>query len=142
MAAPLVIRPLASTSPTLAEDMKLCRLRAGLAFCREAASWVLHDPRLWLGMALHSLLEKGRREHINDLEAAWNGEIAGFVQRIGSHQFDQRFSDPSRWPSYFLIRQRALSSAAELNAARPSRGSASERSPTRSGAERSRTCDP
>jgi hypothetical protein len=75
---------------------------------------VLHDPRLWLGTALHSLLEKARHEHISDLENAWDGEIAEFVQRIEYHQFNQKFSDPSRWPSYFLIRQRALSSAAEL----------------------------
>jgi len=70
MAPPLVIEPLASTSPTLADEMKLCWLRAGLASCRESASWVLHDPRLWLGTALHSLLEKARHEHISDLEAA------------------------------------------------------------------------
>ncbi|WMT70952.1 PD-(D/E)XK nuclease family protein [Bradyrhizobium sp. Ash2021] len=116
--------------------MKLCRLRAGLASCREAASWVLHDPRLWLGTALHALLERARHEHIPDLEAAWDAEIAQFVQRIGSHQFDQRFSDPSRWPSYFLIRQRALSSGAELNAARRPPGSVGQRSPMRSGTER------
>jgi PD-(D/E)XK nuclease superfamily len=137
MAAPLVIRPLASTSPTLADEMRGCRLRAGLASCREAASWVLHDPRLWLGAALHALLEKARHEHISDLEAAWDGEIAGFVQRIGSHQFDQRFSDPRRWPAYFLVRQRALSSAAEVNAARrPSGANVRERPPLRSGTER------
>src|ERR1700722_8289436 len=94
MAARLVISPLASTSPTLADEMRGCRLRAGLASCREAASWVLHDPRLWLGTALHALLEKARHEHIPDLEAAWDDEIAGFVERIGSHQFDRRFSDP------------------------------------------------
>ena len=137
MAPPLVIEPVASTSPTLADEMKLCWLRAGLASCRESASWVLHDPRLWLGTALHALLEKARREHISDLEAAWDGEIANFVQRIGSHQFDQRFSDPRRWPSYFLVRQRALSSAAELNAARrPTGGSVGQQSPIRSGTER------
>jgi hypothetical protein len=137
MAPPLVIEPVASTSPTLADEMKLCWLRAGLASCRESESWVLHDPRLWLGTALHALLEKARHEHISDLEAAWDGEIANFVQRIGSHQFDQRFSDPRRWPSYFLVRQRALSSAAELNAARrPTGGSVGQRSPIRSGTER------
>jgi PD-(D/E)XK nuclease superfamily len=136
MAAQLTIGPLASTSPTLAEEMKICRLRAGLASCRESACWVLHDPRLWLGTALHSLLEKARHEHISDLEAAWDGEIANFVQRIGSHQFDQRFSDPLRWPSYFLVRQRALSSAAELNAARRPTGGIGQRSPIRSGTER------
>ena len=86
---------------------------------------------------MNALLEKARHEHISDLEAAWDGEIAGFVQRIGSHQFDQRFSDPRRWPSYFLVRQRALSSAAELNAARsPTGGSVGQRSPIRSGTER------
>jgi hypothetical protein len=117
--------------------MRLCGLRAGLASCREAASWVLHDPRMWLGTALHALLATARHEHIPNLEAAWDAEIAQFVQRIGSHQFDQRFSDPSRWPSYYLIRQRALSSGAELNAARrPPGASVGQRSPMRSGTER------
>lgn len=121
MSAALSIRPLASTSPSLGNEMRICPLRAGLASCREADEWVLHDPRLWLGTALHALLEKARREGFADIEGAWDGEIAGFVQRIGSHQFDRRFSDPTRWPSYYLTRQRALSSAAKLNsAAKPS----------------------
>jgi hypothetical protein len=137
MASALLIERLASTSPTLAEEMRLCPLRAGLASCHEAASWVLHDPRLWLGHALHALLERARHEQIPNLEVAWDAEIARSVERIESHQFDRRFSNPSRWPSYFLVRQRAFSSAAALNAARrPSSRTLSEWLPVHSGTER------
>ncbi|MGY8710476.1 PD-(D/E)XK nuclease family protein [Bradyrhizobium sp. 18BD] len=135
MPAALSIRPLATTSPSLGNEMRICPLRAGLASCREADEWVLHDPRLWLGTALHALLERTRHEGIADIEGAWDGEIAKLVQRIGSHQFDRRFSDPTRWPAYYLTRQRALSSAAKLNsAAKPSSGSV--QAPSRSGTER------
>jgi hypothetical protein len=135
MPAALSIMPLATTSPSLGNEMRICPLRAGLASCREADEWVLHDPRLWLGTALHALLEKARREGLADIEGAWDGEIARFVQRIGSHQFDRRFSDRTRWPSYYLTRQRALSSAAKLNSA-PKAPSVAARLPTKSGTER------
>src|ERR1044072_1850644 len=119
MAAPLVLRTLASTSPSIAEEMSICRLRAGLASRSDSESWVLHDPRLWLGTALHSVLEKARQGKIGpDVEPAWDAEIAKFVQRTGAHPFDKRFADPTRWPSYFLVRQRAMSAAAELTGAR------------------------
>ncbi|MBR1217499.1 PD-(D/E)XK nuclease family protein [Bradyrhizobium sp. U87765 SZCCT0131] len=135
MQTALSIRPLATTSPSLGSEMKICALRAGLASCREADEWVLHDPRLWLGTALHALLEKAKRKGLADIEGAWDGEIVGFVQRIGSHQFDRRFSDPTRWPAYYLTRQRALSSAAKLNSAtKPSSGGV--QAPPWSGTER------
>jgi PD-(D/E)XK nuclease superfamily len=135
MPPPLSIHPLSTTSPSLANEMRICPLRAGLASCREARQWVLHDPRLWLGTALHVLAEEARREGLADPEDAWDGEIAKFVQHIGSHQFDKRFSDPSRWPSYFLTRRRALTLVAKLNStkrhsrsgARPQPSSGTER---------------
>jgi hypothetical protein len=115
MAGPLTLVPLASTSPTMAEEMSICRLRAGLASRSASEAWVLHDPRLWLGTVLHSVLEiAGHARTATDLEAAWDAEIARFVRQAGDHQFDRRFADPTRWPSYFLVRQRALSSAAKL----------------------------
>jgi len=115
--------------------MRICPLRAGLASCREAAEWVLHDPRLWLGTVLHVLAEKAMREGVADPVGAWDDEIAKFVQHIGSHQFDKRFSDPSRWPSYFLTRRRALTLVAKLNSAKRHSPSGARPQPS-SGTER------
>jgi hypothetical protein len=36
------------------------------------------------------------------------------LQIVSTHQFDRRYNDPVRWPSYFLIRQRAINAAARL----------------------------
>lgn len=80
---------------------------------------MLHDPRQWLGMAFHSLVEKARNGTAGpNFKTAWDAEIALFVERAAAHQFDRRFVDAVRWPSYFLIQQRALSAAAELGAGR------------------------
>ncbi|MDE5465956.1 PD-(D/E)XK nuclease family protein [Bradyrhizobium sp. CSS354] len=115
MAPTLAITPLANTSPTTAAEMSLCRLRAGLSMCAAADDWVIHDPRLWLGKAYHSLLERVRIEPAEtDPERVWDSEISAAVRLASGHQFDRRYGDPVRWPSYFLIRQRALSAAASL----------------------------
>jgi hypothetical protein len=99
----------------MAEDMLICGLRAGFASLPESNHWVLHDPRAWLGIAFHSLLQQaGQARSAIDLEAAWNSEIKRLANLAAGHQFDRRFSDPTRWPSYYLVRQRALSSAHEL----------------------------
>jgi hypothetical protein len=79
---------------------------------------VLHDPRLWLGIALHSLLEKARNGVVGtDLGDAWQTEVRHFMQEAELHQFDRRFSNLVRWPNYYLMEERALSAAAELVAA-------------------------
>jgi PD-(D/E)XK nuclease superfamily len=115
MVPPLTIGPLASTSPSAAAEMTICRLRAGLSSCSAADAWVLHDPRQWLGTAFHSLIEKARNGTAGpNLEAAWDSEIALFVERAAAHPFDRRFVDAARWPSYFLVRQRALGAAAAV----------------------------
>ena len=95
--------------------MLVCGLRAGFASLVESGRWVLHDPRAWLGIAFHSLLQRaGQARFAIDLEAAWDSEIKRLANLAAAHQFDRRFSDPTRWPSYYLVRQRALSSAHEL----------------------------
>jgi hypothetical protein len=118
MALPITLGPLENTSPTAAAQMTICGLRAGLSSCKEADAWVLHDPRLWLGIALHSLLEKARNGVVGtDLGDAWQTEVRHFTQQAELHQFDRRFSNLVRWPNYYLMEERALSVAAELVAA-------------------------
>jgi hypothetical protein len=101
MAPPITLGPLESTSPTAAAQMTICGLRAGLSSCKEADAWVLHDPRLWLGIAFHSLLEKARNGVVGtDLGDAWQTEVRHFMQQAELHQFDRRFSNLVRWPNY------------------------------------------
>jgi PD-(D/E)XK nuclease superfamily len=118
MTPPITLGPLESTSPTAAAQMTICGLRAGLSSRKEADAWVLHDPRLWLGIALHSLLEKARNGVVGtDLGDAWQAEVRHFMEQAELHQFDRRFSNLVRWPNYYLMEERALSAAAELVAA-------------------------
>lgn len=135
---PLSIAPLASTSPTAAAEMAVCGLRAGLASCRDADAWVLHDPRLWLGIAFHSLMEKARRRLGGPaLVAAWNEIVEQFVQQAGRHQFDRRFASTAHWPNYYLAEERAVSAATELAArsSPPTGAGPASRQPPTSGTE-------
>lgn len=47
-----------ATSPTLAEVMRSCLLRAGLSRAVGASALALGNPRAWLGTAYHEVLEK------------------------------------------------------------------------------------
>jgi hypothetical protein len=95
--------------------MRLCGLRAALAAASTADHWVLHDPRAWLGTAFHRLMEAMRRGATPaDAETIWNAAIAETVETALKHPLDRRFAAPERWPSYFLVRQRAFALAAKL----------------------------
>lgn len=115
-ATPLILSPLGRTSPTLWAHMRLCGLRAALASTRNADRWVLHDPRAWLGSIFHAVVETAARPGatVAAAEVVWNREVARRVKAILLHPLDARFAVPDRWPSYYLVRQRALSSAGEL----------------------------
>ena len=47
-----------ATSPTLAETMRACLLRAGLSKASGSSNFVLGNPKAWLGTAYHEVLEK------------------------------------------------------------------------------------
>src|SRR5258708_17779285 len=112
MSAPIILKEISRTSPTLWSHMRLCRLRSALAFAPEAERWVLHDPREWLGIAFHRVMATIRPGATpSDAEAVWNTAIGQAALAASLHPLDSRFTDPERWPSYFLVRQRALASA-------------------------------
>lgn len=123
----IVLKPLARTSPTLWSHMRLCSLRGAFASSRAIDSWILHDPRAWLGTAFHKVMEASRRSGATaaTLEEAWAAAIRQAAAAAAHHLLDARFAVPERWPGYFLVRQRALSSAQRVIAtstsgARPS----------------------
>jgi hypothetical protein len=123
----IVLTPLARTSPTLWSHMRLCSLRGAFASSRAVDRWILHDPRAWLGTAFHKVMEASRRPSATAAtpEEAWAAAVREAAAAAAHHLLDARFAAPERWPGYFLVRQRALSSAqdviaANIGGARPS----------------------
>ena len=132
----LVLTPAARTTPTLWSHMRLCRLRAVLSTCREAENWVLHSPRAWLGTAFHRLMA-GAPVDSTEAAALWDTAIKEIRTVASRHALDSRFSNPERWPGYFLVRQRAIASAVARGGRRsePQRRRSPEGSTPRGGSE-------
>jgi hypothetical protein len=115
MSAPIIFSEIPRTSPTLWSHMRLCGLRAALASTPQADRWVLHDPRAWLGIAFHRVMEATRPgASSTNAELVWNTAVAQAAATASLRPLDSRFATPERWPSYFLVRQRALASASEI----------------------------
>jgi len=115
----LALPVISATSPTLAETMRACRLRAGLSRATGSGGYVLGNPKAWLGTAYHEVLEKiAGVEAIADVEGAaerlWDGAVAAQHQRSSAHPLDRRFGLPQTWPGYHLARASALLRAREL----------------------------
>lgn len=110
--APIVLRTIDRTSPSLWADMRLCGLRSLLASTPRAQDWVLHDPRAWLGTAFHLVMSAARNPGVPDpLESVWNNAVDKLASLAALHPLDRRFAAPEIWPSYFIVRQRALALA-------------------------------
>jgi hypothetical protein len=110
--APIVLGTIDRTSPSLWADMRLCGLRSLFATAPRAQDWILHDPRAWLGTAFHRVMSAARIPGtLNSLESVWKNEVDKLAAHAADHPFDRRFSVPEKWPSYFIIRQRALALA-------------------------------
>jgi hypothetical protein len=116
MCGQIVLTPIARTNPTLWSHMRLCSLRGAFASSREVDRWILHDPRIWLGTAFHKVMEASRSSSATaaNPEEAWAEAVREAAAAAAHHRLDARFAAPERWPGYFLVRQRALSSAQEI----------------------------
>lgn len=99
-----------ATSPTLAETMRACLLRAGLSRTSGVSAFVLGNPKAWLGTAYHAVLEKVVRSDFRHetIDAAvgrlWNEAIAAQQRGAEANPLDRRFGMPTTWPGYFLAR--------------------------------------
>ncbi len=115
---PLELTSIPAVSPTLAEVLRLCPLRAGLSGADGAGQLVLGNPKAWLGTAYHAVLEEaGDRSGGNAdaaHEAAWVAAIDRQHERARLHALDRRFGPPERWPGYHLVRAMAFLRAREL----------------------------
>jgi len=104
----------------MAETMRTCHLRAGISRSAGNSTFVLGNPKAWLGTAYHEVLEKiaAAADSSQDLDAAaerlWDEAIAAQYQRSLAHPLDRRFGSPETWPGYHLARASALLRAREL----------------------------
>ncbi|VTT98804.1 Putative uncharacterized protein OS=Mesorhizobium alhagi CCNWXJ12-2 GN=MAXJ12_25733 PE=4 SV=1: PDDEXK_1 [Gemmataceae bacterium] len=109
-----------STSPTLAESMRSCLLRAGLSRLPGAGAYVLSNPRAWLGTAYHKVLERvpalarAGAEAAQLLDALWQAEITRLQQHAAAHALNARFGQPQYWRGYHLVLATVRLRAAEL----------------------------
>jgi len=115
----VVLPVITATSPSLAETMRACPLRAGISRGARSSGYVLGNPKAWLGTAYHEVLEKiaSAVSGDGDVDAAanqlWNDAIATQYQRTLAHPLDRRFGSPETWPGYHLVRASALLRARE-----------------------------
>lgn len=114
----------------MAELMRVCQLRAGLSRATAVAPLVLGNPKSWLGLSYHKVLEGvARAVQGTDVDALvesmWTAEINSQAQRASAHDLDKRYGPPERWPGYYLARAAVQLRAGELKLRRPSAGTSS-----------------
>ena len=98
------------------------RLRASrwLSRASGSSSFVLGNPKAWLGTAYHEVLEKiieihlGNRASQGRSRRLWNQAIAAQQSRATVHVLDRRFGAPEAWPGYYLAHASVLLRAGEL----------------------------
>jgi hypothetical protein len=114
------IPAISAISPTLAETMRLCHLRAGISKIGAISSLTLGNPKAWLGTAYHEVLEKivDVDLQLEDLESAaarlWDQAIRDQHQRNLHHPLNCRFGPPETWPGFHMVRASALVRVREL----------------------------
>jgi len=100
---------IASTSPSLAEAMRGCMLRAGLSRCAQLQPFILGNPKAWLGTTYHKVMEQlpailgGGSDPLAKADEIWNIEIARLEQEAGNHPLNARFGPAVSWKGYFLV---------------------------------------
>lgn len=134
----LELLPIQAVSPTLAETIRACKLRAGLSKNSKSYEFVLGNPKAWLGTAYHEVLERigdvdlTKESFDNAAERLWGEAISVQYQHSLLHPLNRRYGPPATWPGYFVARASAFLRAAEL-AANPLREGSFRTSPQSAG---------
>ncbi len=114
----LRLRAIEAVSPTLAEALRLCKLRAGLSRVENSGQYILGNPRAWLGTAYHAVLEAAGSDASGNLEVRarglWDMAVQREYSRARVHRWDKRFGPPESWPGYHVVAAMALVRAREL----------------------------
>jgi RecB family exonuclease len=110
--------PVASLSPTAANDLLACPYR--LAWRLDPRFKSLRRPSPWssLGVVAHAVAEDVARGLLGDtasdddaraqLEARWNAHVASASQILSTRWAPASPPEPDEWPGYHLIRARTI----------------------------------
>ncbi|MBI3785212.1 MAG: PD-(D/E)XK nuclease family protein [Deltaproteobacteria bacterium] len=115
-----ILPAIPATSPTLAETMRLCQLRASISKIPGSSAFVLGNPKVWLGTAYHEVLERilevdfSRESVDNAIERLWSSVVTARHHRSTLHPLDRRFGLPETWPGYHIARASVFLRAREL----------------------------
>jgi RecB family exonuclease len=103
--------PLASVTPTSAEALRACPLRAAFDASREHRAMVLRGPAARLGTVCHEVLEAAAKGHFDGVDA---GQLANAFEHLWCCLIDREqeaalqsplerhFGPAGRWPYYTL----------------------------------------
>lgn len=122
----LELRPITTVSPTLAEVMRSCFLRAGLSRTEGVESFVLGNPRGWLGSIYHKVLETvlsaqpGNGPIEPTIDHLWDEALEQQNSFNQVHVLDRRFGPPTSWPGYYLAKASVTLQAKTILLARQS----------------------
>ena len=92
--------PISSVSPSLAETLRNCPLQAGISRIREVRNYVLGNPKAWLGIAYHTVLERmwaaGTSGGGDQFDELWRNSVSNIQSQAIAHPLNKRFADPER----------------------------------------------
>lgn len=119
------LQPIPSVSPSLAEIFRNCPLQAAFSRIPELNKFVLGNPKAWLGIAYHEVMEKlwtpSKMGLAEDklVEHLWSNSIQALKQKELDHPLNWRFSEHEKWPGYYLTRACVQIRAQQLLAEMP-----------------------
>lgn len=110
-------------SPSLTESIRICPLQALLNRTAALRPYTLGNPKAWLGIAYHEVLEKlwsNERPDFDDeqwVDFLWKRAVDQISNVAHSHPLNRRFADCETWSGYHLthamIRVRAREALTE-----------------------------
>jgi hypothetical protein len=71
-----------------------------------------------------------------EAELLWDGAVRDLLAAAAGHRLDQRFASPERWPGYYLVRQRAITSAVRSGLSTRTGAPLAKQPPSASGTEK------
>jgi hypothetical protein len=119
------LQPIPSVSPSLSETLRKCPLQAAFSRLPELNKFVIGNPKAWLGIAYHEVMEKIwapiEIELTGDelVEHLWSKSIQALKQKKLDHPLNCRFSVHEKWPGYYLTRACVQMRAQQVLAERP-----------------------
>ena len=128
-----------AVSPSLSELLRVCPLRALLNRSTELRPFTLGNPKAWLGIAYHEVLEKlwsGERTDLSDddwINFLWQRAINRVRGAARAHPLNRRFGNHEKWPGYHLTHALTHLRAREALAERPRSRDGDDKSSSRVG---------